>query len=194
MADGHNIIDFPGLPEEPPALQLRVDLLLMPYPVWRRLVLPGRSSFWDLHVAIQDAMGWHDKHLHRFTLDDPGRGEHIRLGIPDDSSFHGLDDVLAGWEYPLTRFCSPGGPSMLYTYDLGDEWQHEVSLEGFLHGWSPAGLPACSEGEGTCPPEDCGGPHGFSQIPQAVADEEFDPDAVVFDNPRERWHRAFGHD
>ena len=83
---------------------------------------------------------------------------------------------------------------MLYTYDLGDDWQHEVSLEGFLHGWSPAGLPVCSDGVGACPPDDCGGPTGFSSLPQATADEGFDPGAVVFENPRERWHRAFGHD
>ena len=25
--------------------------------VWRRLQVPERYSFWDLHVAIQDAMG-----------------------------------------------------------------------------------------------------------------------------------------
>ena len=25
--------------------------------VWRRIQVPERHSFWDLHVAIQDAMG-----------------------------------------------------------------------------------------------------------------------------------------
>jgi len=28
--------------------------------VWRRVQVPQRYSFWDLHVAIQDAMGWLD--------------------------------------------------------------------------------------------------------------------------------------
>ncbi len=28
--------------------------------VWRRIQVPERYSFWDLHVAIQDAMGWKD--------------------------------------------------------------------------------------------------------------------------------------
>jgi hypothetical protein len=32
-----------------------VDLL-----VWRRMQVPEAYSFWDLHVAIQDAMGWLD--------------------------------------------------------------------------------------------------------------------------------------
>jgi hypothetical protein len=38
--------------------------------VWRRLQVPERYSFWDLHVAIQDAMRWLDCHLHEFRLFD----------------------------------------------------------------------------------------------------------------------------
>jgi hypothetical protein len=36
--------------------------------VWRRIQVPEAYSFWDLHVAIQDAMGWLDYHLHEFRL------------------------------------------------------------------------------------------------------------------------------
>ena len=38
--------------------------------VWRRVQVPESYSFWDLHVAIQDAMGWKDYHLHEFTVVD----------------------------------------------------------------------------------------------------------------------------
>src|SRR5262249_2108046 len=38
--------------------------------VWRRIQVPEKYSFWDLHVAIQDAMGWLDYHLHEFRLVD----------------------------------------------------------------------------------------------------------------------------
>ena len=34
--------------------------------VWRRIRVPAAYSFWDLHVAIQDAMGWLAYHLHEF--------------------------------------------------------------------------------------------------------------------------------
>ena len=40
--------------------------------VWRRIQVPEKYSFWDLHVAIQDAMGWLDYHLHEFRLLDRG--------------------------------------------------------------------------------------------------------------------------
>ena len=38
--------------------------------VWRRIQVPESYTFWDLHVAIQDAMGWEDRHLHEFRLFD----------------------------------------------------------------------------------------------------------------------------
>ena len=44
--------------------------------VWRRIQVPERYSFWDLHVAIQSAFAWMDKHLHEFRPwddDDAGR-------------------------------------------------------------------------------------------------------------------------
>ena len=51
--------------------------------VWRRLHVPEGYSFWDLHVAIQDAIGWQDYHLHEFRVLHPERGTIERLGIPD---------------------------------------------------------------------------------------------------------------
>ena len=39
------------------ALQLKVELLDIRPPIWRRIEIPATYTFWDLHVAIQDAMG-----------------------------------------------------------------------------------------------------------------------------------------
>ena len=48
--------------------------------IWRRIQVPVTYSFWDLHVAIQDAMGWQDYHLHRFEIPHPlSGGNHSRL-------------------------------------------------------------------------------------------------------------------
>jgi len=44
--------------------------------VWRRIQVPLAYSFWDLHLAIQDAMGWLDYHLHEFRLVDANLGGH----------------------------------------------------------------------------------------------------------------------
>jgi hypothetical protein len=71
--------------------------------VWRRIQVPERYSFWDLHVAIQDAMGWKDYHLHEFTLVDSKTRRVTRIGIPDDE----MPDerpCLAGWKVPIDRY------------------------------------------------------------------------------------------
>jgi Plasmid pRiA4b ORF-3-like protein len=46
--------------------QLKITLQEITPKIWRRIHVLGRYNFWDLHVAIQDAMGWHDNHFHVF--------------------------------------------------------------------------------------------------------------------------------
>jgi prepilin-type processing-associated H-X9-DG protein len=57
--------------------QFKVALQGIRPPIWRRIQVAGNYSFWDLHVAIQDAMGWWDSHLHGGSYDprrfDPGK-------------------------------------------------------------------------------------------------------------------------
>jgi hypothetical protein len=52
--------------------------------IWRRIRVPASYTFWDLHVAIQDAMGWTDSHLHEFRLKNPKTGRTVTIGIPDE--------------------------------------------------------------------------------------------------------------
>jgi hypothetical protein len=49
--------------------------------VWRRIQVPDRYSFWDLHCAITDCLGWLDYHLHLFTLPNPKTGETVHIGV-----------------------------------------------------------------------------------------------------------------
>jgi hypothetical protein len=58
-----------------------------------------------------------------------------------------------------------------YLYDFGDYWEHSVKIvkekkdERLLH-------PICIEGEGTCPPEDVGGIHGFEEFKEIMNDKD----------------------
>ena len=38
--------------------QFKVTLTGITPTIWRCILVPENYSFWDLHVAIQDAMGW----------------------------------------------------------------------------------------------------------------------------------------
>ncbi len=64
--------------------QFKITLKDTKPPVWRRIQVPETYTFWDLHVAIQDAMGWSDYHLHRFEIVNPSTGMEIEIGLPDE--------------------------------------------------------------------------------------------------------------
>lgn len=71
--------------------------------IWRRIQISDACTFWDLHVAIQNAMGWTDSHLHFFQVLDPTTSEKQFMEIPDDE---GLDDdnTLPGWKYEVKNY------------------------------------------------------------------------------------------
>jgi len=50
--------------------QFKITLLDTKPSVWRRIQVPESCTFYDLHIAIQDAMGWKDSHLHCFEKRD----------------------------------------------------------------------------------------------------------------------------
>ena len=179
------IIPFPGLPTA--ALQLRVELLLQPHAVWRRLVLGANASFWDLHVAIQNAFGWEDRHLHQFTVDAPDGGAALHFGIPDDGEIPATPLLLAGWEHRLVRYLKRDAAAALYVYDFAEEWQHAVELEAILGGVAASSLPRCDDGVGWPQRAGAGGD-------MAGAGGGFAPDRIRFANPQQHWARKFGHE
>ena len=71
--------------------------------VWRRIQVPERYSFWDLHVAIQDAMGWLDYHLHEFRLLDAKEQTVVSIVIPTDDDPEDRP-VVPGRQVPLAKF------------------------------------------------------------------------------------------
>jgi len=64
--------------------QFRITLEEIEPDIWRVIQVPETYNFWDLHVAIQDAMGWQDCHLHEFILINPLTGKKTRIGIPSE--------------------------------------------------------------------------------------------------------------
>ena len=80
--------------------RFRIELETAPSPVWRLIDVPANYSFWDLHVAIQDSMGWLDYHLHEFRATRPKSRLRKAVGLPHDEEM--LPEVLPGWQVPLT--------------------------------------------------------------------------------------------
>ncbi len=190
--------------------QFKLALIGVEPTVWRRIQVPETYSFWDLHVALQDAMGWLDYHLHVFRVARPGAVEVEHIGIPDDDPFEGEKPILPGWEIPISRYFARAGTSAHYEYDFGDGWEHELTLEAVLPQQAGQKYPLCVDGARACPPEDCGGVYGYENLLTVIQDptheeyestlewlggrfdpDRFDPKRVKFDDPARRYRLAF---
>jgi hypothetical protein len=190
-----------------PVLQFLVILAETDPPVWRRIQVPGSYTFWDLHVAIQDSMGWLDYHLHEFRVWNPAKRKIEDVGIPDDEGIG--QPHRAGWDVPVLPVVQDSDLPMLYSYDFGDNWRHVVMFETYAMAEPATRYPRCVSGARKCPPEDCGGVGGFENFLEAIRNkrhpehksylewvggsynpEEFDPTEVHFDDPAERLEMA----
>jgi hypothetical protein len=124
--------------------------------IWRRIQVPEDYTFWDLHVAIQDAMGWQDSHLHEFVVSDPRTDREQRLGLPGEE-YADERPCLPGWQARVAHYLTEGRSLARYVYDFGDDWQHVISYEGTSPAEPGRRYPICPAGARACPPEDCGG-------------------------------------
>jgi hypothetical protein len=138
--------------------QLKVVLQDIRPMVWRRIQVPTHIHLNELHLVLQAAFGWTNSHLHSFQFDDLEYSTSYEPG--DLSELNMLDDR----GIQLSSLVNTPGQTFKYTYDFGDNWQHIVTLEKQIIGDSLRKYPFCSEGRRACPPEDCGGPSGFTQL------------------------------
>jgi Plasmid pRiA4b ORF-3-like protein len=194
----------------------RIELIGIEPTIWRLIEVPENYSFWDLHVAIQDSMGWFDYHLHVFCFKSSNPKKPIEIGIPDKDFDDGM---IAGWQVPLRQYFREPGDEANYEYDFGDSWNHRVVLERVSVNKEETKLPHCMDGKGACPPEDCGGVHGYYYLLKVIEDpgnEEYDntvywlsnhvknyhpfkpeyfkPSDIKFWDPQKRWKIAFEDD
>jgi hypothetical protein len=112
-----------------------------------------------LHEVIQTSIGWTDTHLHVFSTRS---GDY---GIPDPELGYRNERTAR-----LTQFLQQPGDRIHYSYDFGDGWEHDIVLEKRLNPEPGVQIPACLAGKGACPPEDCGGPWGYADLKEALAD------------------------
>lgn len=147
---------------EPQQVVLRATVLGIKPPIWRVVRVPDEFLLHQLHRVLQLAFGWLDYHLHEFRVDAR------RIEAPHDDA-HGattLDVAIA--DLRLAQ-----GARLIYAYDFGDGWEHELEVLEFLpmpeegaFDWSPRLLDGARAG----PPEDVGGPPGYSRFVSALRD------------------------
>jgi hypothetical protein len=147
--------------------QLKVSLRDIQPPIWRRILVADCSLDW-LHEIIQVAMGWENYHMYDFEVG----GEHYT----DPRGMADLDMEDAS-RVKIGQVAPEGKVKFRYTYDFGDNWQHEVLVEKVVSPEEGRTYPVCIDGKRACPPEDCGGPWGYMEFAEAIRDPEHEQHA-----------------
>ena len=148
---------MPTAKAKPFIYQLKITLVGIDRPIWRRVQVPNTIRLCCLHDAFQAILGWTDSHLHQFEKD----GKY--WGVPDDDGFEDDVEVIDESRVPVGKVLLAEGDSMVYVYDFGDNWRHQVVLEKIVPSAAPT-KPVCLAGERRCPPEDVGGPSGYDEF------------------------------
>ena len=142
---------------------LRVELADIEPLIWRRVAVKPATNLQTLHRIIQAAMGWHDCHLWEFIAAD------MTFGIPDPENDASGHKVRRASSATLARLIKNGITGFDYTYDMGDNWEHRVTIERLEPAEPGRDYPEFLGGGRRCPPEDCGGFSGYYDFLDAIA-------------------------
>ena len=146
--------------------KIKLTMIDLETPVWRRIVLPAGITFNRLHETIQ-----HVTNFESTVTDNPNHFFEIQVD--------GLvitDNPILREKYKDSKTLAPKNPTrvkidaylekhkqLMYDYDSGDGWRIQIDLEEIVEDYH-FGFPTLLDGEGDAPPEDVGGPPGFASF------------------------------
>jgi hypothetical protein len=151
--------------------QLRITLLDTDPEVWRWVRLLGETDLEELHYVIQVVMGWENSHMHQFATAER------RYGLDEDY----MPDPESERGTTLREVALRVGDRILYEYDFGDSWEHELLVEEILPPESGVRYPVCTGGDLAAPPEDCGGIPGYYMLLEAIQDPDHPDHEEMFE-------------
>ena len=121
--------------------QLRVHLQEIRPMIWRRILVPGSTRLSDLHEIIQRTMPWLGHHMYQF-IDGPKRsGTLYSIPYDDGDAFAREGDDAR--KVRLSDIAPTKGSKLLYEYDFGDDWFHEIRVEKILNPEPGVRYPVC---------------------------------------------------
>ena len=144
--------------------RLSVDLRRVEPTVRRRFEIPAEMTLADLHAVLQIAFQWDGDHLHKFDAGDrqfgPPEVREPRFGPPVQPE-EGIKLVTL-WRRGVTK--------LRYTYDFGDDWIHNIRILRMREAAPDGAPPTLLFAKGASPQEDCGGPIGYMDMVDILAD------------------------
>lgn len=176
---GDDDYDEPGLSGFPipdadkKSLVLKIQLRgVSKPPLWREVRVPADINFLQLHEIIQILFGWGNYHLWQFEDKPYSHGYRIGMPSPEDGQWDDGPSDQAD-ETPVTMVLKRPGDKMIYLYDFGDDWVHDITVKEVLD--MKTEHPVCLKGKSGNPVEDIGGPWGLADYREENGAGNFDP-------------------
>lgn len=158
--------------------RLRIELEDTEPLVWRRVDVPLDLRLRRVHDVIQAVFDWTTSHLHQFEVGERLYGMTEVMG--DDL---GGERLRSDRNVKLGKALESGVEEFLYIYDFGDNWEHWIIVEQTFAPEPEVEYPVLVDGARRAPPEDIGGPPGFAEFLEVIADESHPDHAEL-----QSWH------
>lgn len=152
--------------------QLKITLLNIEPKIYRIVQVPAAITLRNLHKVIQRVMEWENCHLYQFVKGN--------VSYAPQSTEFSLSQGVSDRSVPLYELLPKVRNKLIYEYDFGDGWLHEILLQKIIPVEVGVRYPVCIEGKHAAPPEDSGGPSGYCDLLEALddADHEGHEDAA----------------
>lgn len=106
-----------------------VDLDGSTPPIWRRLDLRADLPLDVVHLVVQAAFDWENRHLYRFAMGGGPFDDRSLKVLCDEDIAEGEDGGLPASQTSLGAMMSEPGDRLSYVYDYGDFWELTLELE-----------------------------------------------------------------
>lgn len=152
------------------AFELMVSLDLEVYKAERRLIVPADMKFTQFHKVLQYVFRWENYHLYDFNIIDEKTQKTVVRMVPTEEDLEYDESAVLMGGHTLEEFF-PQHKQMIYTYDMGDNWEHTIQLVRVIEEYDGE-LPYLVEASGQTPPEDVGGVDGFVRFREIMLNPE----------------------
>ena len=144
--------------------QIKITLLDIEPKIYRIVQVPAAITLRNLHKVVQKVMAWENCHLYQFVKGN--------VAYAPQSTEFSFSQGLSDRSVPLNDVLPKVRHKLVYEYDFGDGWLHEVMLQKILPAEEGVRYPVCIEGKFAAPLEDSGGPPGYCDLLEALDDPQ----------------------
>lgn len=138
---------------------IRIQLCNIELAIWREIKVPSNIVLDFLARVLIDVMGWTGEHLCEYNFK---KMFYMEDECADDSF---ANNVKRMCDFTLSDLFTKKKAKMVFTYDYGDNWKHEITLLGIRdYEKGERKNIVWVDGKGACPFEDCGGTFEYERL------------------------------